>query len=331
MSYSQVPLLEQFARGRVPGEHTEPRHIETVISNVYLFPSNVYKIYKNNNEFFNSVFRDIRTADARFEFTRRDFAWNHALSPDIYTHTTWASSDKDGAVFREDPEGADELVIVMNRVDTSHVLYELLCAGTFSVEDATTVGTQIGNMLQRVQTPVTDNYYENSVTRLHDLRAWLMLQKHHVPASEIARYCDYLESYLTEHRTQFEGVLSEEMTLCGDLHSHNAVYIDETIRLMDTFAPKEEWGIGHPHIKLYRLGTDIYALTGSEKVFNAYIEGYASTRTHLSREHEHYYVVYAAGIMLSYLYMLSNNDARHMVAATTYHAFLRTYFAQHCA
>ena len=114
MTYSQKPLIELVKAGKTPGETTIPKHIETVISNVFVFENLVYKVYKNDNDFFNQGFRDISTTSARFDFTRRDFTWNQTLSPSIYLELRGVEVTEEGEISFVEEDQAEELVMVMN-------------------------------------------------------------------------------------------------------------------------------------------------------------------------------------------------------------------------
>ncbi|PIR83059.1 hypothetical protein COU19_02745 [Candidatus Kaiserbacteria bacterium CG10_big_fil_rev_8_21_14_0_10_56_12] len=85
MVYSQRPLVRLIQEGQLTGESGKPDHVETVISNVFLFSDKVYKIYKSDNDFFNRNFNDISAKARRFDFTTADFEWNHQLSQEVYT------------------------------------------------------------------------------------------------------------------------------------------------------------------------------------------------------------------------------------------------------
>lgn len=57
--HSQIKIIDAFSRGDIFGEISAPKHRTTVLSNVFIFKNKVYKIYKNDNKFYNENFRDI--------------------------------------------------------------------------------------------------------------------------------------------------------------------------------------------------------------------------------------------------------------------------------
>jgi aminoglycoside phosphotransferase family enzyme len=330
MDYSQKKLIEHIKAGHFSEEATSPQqHIETVISNVFLFEDTVYKVYKNDNDFFNTNFKDISEKKARFDFTVEDFAWNNTLSPTIYLEIIGVRV-KDTLVVTCPLEEAEEIVMVMNRVKTTDFLHEKLLQGSVTEEIAFHIGEQFGSSVARVQKPVTNrNYYDDSINRLQDLREWFTFAKDDVSQEEITRYCDFLTNFLEQHKDTFEK-LSSQMTKDGDIHSHNAVLSGSEFHLLDTFPPKEEWGNGHPAIAFYRLGTDIRVFGGSPLLFEAFVKGYEKSRGAFSRELEPFYTIYASGIMLSYQYHLAKSDPREMEGAKLYHQFMQKYFEENC-
>ena len=167
------------------------------------------------------------------------------------------------------------------------------------------------------------------MARLKDLRSWFVLAKEGVSKEEADTYCDYLESFLKNHREIFENQLSKEMTKDGDIHSRNAVFSNEEFHLLDTFPPKEEWSIGHPAISLYRLGADIFVFGGRQSLFEEFLKGYQEIRGSVTRYFEPFYMLYASSIMLAYQYHLAESDPKELNGARLYHKFMQEYFKKH--
>ncbi|MDB5259964.1 MAG: hypothetical protein JWN37_195 [Candidatus Nomurabacteria bacterium] len=327
MNYSQKPLIDLMKEGKFPGEIIKPKHIETVISNVFIFDTKVYKIYKNDNEFFNREFRDVSGKEARFSFTKRDFEWNHSLSPSIYTDIVGVRV-RDGIIEVISPdEKAEDLVIVMNRANTNDVLFEKLISNQISKEDSYVIGKELARSLKTVQKKIfNQNYFDLYKGRVDDLRSWIKLVPEYISEEESGAYCDFLERSMEKNRELFENELSNELVADGDFHSHNAIYSGGEFLLMDTFPPKEEWGIGHHHIPVYRIGTDIWALSGKKDFFNEFIRGYEEiSGKKIEKRLEDLYVVYASGIAVSYLYMLQKTDKEKKPFAERFHKFLRDF------
>lgn len=333
MSYFQKPLLGLLKEGKVSGEmgqHSKPRHIETVISNVFIFDTKVYKVYKNDNDFFNASFRDISTKENRFSFSKKDFAWNNTLSPSIYTELVGVRVTNDAIEYAVPEEEAEELVIVMNRINTEDILFQRLNRKDLSRDDCHRIGKQFAESFKKIQKRLPGhNYFDLYGNRIADLRSFILLVTEYISAEESGAYCDFMDRVRLKHEDWFTSTLSEEVSTDGDFHSHNALFSNGSFYLMDTYPPKEEWGAGHPLIGLYRIGVDIWALSGEKEFFEAFIKGYEEgSGTVVDRTLEDMYIMYGGGIMVSYLYMLQRTDPDKKEAAERFHAFLRNYFQE---
>lgn len=331
MAYSQKPLIDLMKKGQVPGESGIPRHIETVISNVFLFDKNAYKIYKNDNDFFNKEFRDISGKEERFTFTRGDFAWNNKLSPSIYLKLMGIRVAAGEIEFLEPVDEADDLVIFMNRVDSKDFLVEKLMRGEITEKDAFSIGRQLGETLGHLKAPKVEgqNYYELFESRIKDMREWIKMVNEYISEEESGAYCDFLENFRNKNKGLLEGTMSDELAHSGDLHSHNAVFTGGKLHLVDTFPPKEEWLIQHRMISVYRMGSDIWALSGDKNLFESYIKGYEEgSGIKVDRNLDVPFVIYASSIMVSYLYMLQRTDPKNKESALRFHKFIREYFAE---
>lgn len=330
MDYSQKPLIELFKKGDFSNQTGTPKHIETVISNVFIFDKTVYKFYKNDNEFFNKGFRDLAPKDSRFDFTKRDFKWNNSLSPTIYLETIGVKVDDGKIVIVQNQEDAEEIVIVMNRVNTDDLLFEKLMRGEISRDESFLMGKQLAESLKKAQVKLdgNHNFYEKFEMRVSDLRDWIKSVSEFISEEESKEYCDFLEAFRKDHKDLFEKEMSEELVHGGDMHSHNAVFTDGNLYLMDTFPPKEEWLVDHRLIPLYRVGADIWALSGNKDLFESFIKGYEEgSGSKVNRLLDDLYIIYASGIMVSYLYMLQRTDKEKKESAERFHKFIKDYFS----
>lgn len=328
-NYSQKPLIDLFKAGVFPGEQGTPKHVETVISNVFIFDKNVYKFYKNDSDFFNKSFRNLGDDKERFSFTEKDYKWNSTLSPSIYIRIAYIAM-KDGSIVEvTGKEETEEIVMVMNKIDTHNVLFEKLVSGNITEEDCFEIGKQLGVSMKKVQIalPNPPSFYNLFEERTKDLKEWISSVPEYIKEEEINRYISFLNNFRIQNKERFEGELTIDVVADGDFHSHNAVYLDKTLYLMDTYPPKEEWGLGHKLIPLYRMGVDIWGLTDKKEYFEAMIKGYEiGNEVKVNRSLDDFYVVYAAGIAAPYLYMLQRSDPTKKEVAERFHSFLYRYF-----
>ncbi len=326
MAYSQKNLIDLIGEGRIPGEHEAPARIETVISHVFLFKEKAYKLYKNDNEFFNTHFNDLSTKDARILMTKTDFAWNKQLSEEIYI-TLQGVSVRDGVVvFADSLENSEEVLQVLKRLPAGAILFDQLVSGVVLTNgEYAQMGMQFAQrekgFVYEGQFP-EESLLENMRGREKDIDEWIQGVGSYIPAAEQKRYADMLCSLVTE----VYGFGEEKTSICFDSHSMNAFYADGKLYPFDTYAPKKEWCFGPRFLNMYRLASDIYAFSG-EGAFRSFVDSYFATLeiSHSGKTLEYALVLYASLIMVPYLYMLGAENTQKMDSAKKYHSFLKTF------
>lgn len=321
--YSQKPLLELLRAGKVSGESGVPKHIETVISNVFLFNERVYKVYKNDNDFFNSSFHDVSAKQDRFAFSKADFEWNQQLTKEVYLHLQGVKVDGD-SIQLVDEKDAEELMFITKRMPEGTILFDRLMKGDLTQDDFYEIGKQFAEREKNFVwngTMSDESLLDNMLERYDDIVAWIKdVEK--VSALEKETWANKLKELIVRVYTHD----SSKVSICFDLHSLNAFYVDQTLYPFDTHPPKDAWRFGPPLLNLYRLATDVFALAG-EKEFDAVMRGYHEylKKEMPPQETNRLFVIYASLIMVSYLYMLGTTDTDKNEAAVKYHDFLKRY------
>ncbi|MCX6761387.1 MAG: hypothetical protein NTY33_00860 [Candidatus Moranbacteria bacterium] len=322
--YTQEPLLRLMETGKVFGETEKlKRHIETVISNVFIFPKHAYKVYKNDNAFFNNNFRDISERKTRFDFTRRDFEWNYKLNSSIYVALK-PMAVINGELCVVDAEMADENVIVMNTFPEESVFINIFKHGVLENFDAYRGGQSFAELRGKLP-KLSGNHLDSLAVSLelcNDIYKWTLVQKNKFEIGEVEIFDNLLKKLVTKDqsvREYFHNHLSASM----DIHMGNALYYEGKLMLIDTFSPKESWFIKHECCDLYRLGTDIRVFMGGE-AWELFKSGYYS----ISLEKpcppamDIFSTIYASLIMVSYLF---NLGGEHIEQAKKHQSFLRNY------
>ncbi len=298
--YLQKPLLELLHAGKVSGESGIPKHIETVISNVYLFNERVYKVYKNDNDFFNSSFHDVSAKQDRFAFSKADFEWNQQLTKEVYLHLQGVKVDDAGIQF-VDEKNAEELMFITKRMPAGTILFDRLMKSDLTTNDFYEIGRQFAEREKNFVwngAMSDESLLDSMLERYDDIVAWIKdVEK--VSALEKETLANMLKELIVRVYTHD----SSRVSICFDLHSLNAFYVDQTLYLFDTHPPKDAWRFGPPLLNLYRLATDVFALAG-ENEFNAVMRGYHEylKKEMPSQETNRLFVVYTSLIMMSSLY-----------------------------
>jgi aminoglycoside phosphotransferase family enzyme len=326
--YSQAPLLKLLRAGKIPGESGIPEHIETVLSNIFLFKERVYKVYKNDNEFVNKNFGNISTREKRFAFSRTDFDWNHQLAEEIYLRLQGVKVDTGVIRFLDTYENAEELLLVTKRLPAEASLFEHLQKKDIAESEYYGIGKQFARREGHFvpdEVPPKESVLENMSWRLDDIVAWVKGVESQIPQKEREEYIEELKN-LTKR--VYVGDTAE-LTISFDVHSLNAFYVDGVFYPFDTVASKDAWRFGPNLLSVFRLATDVFAFVG-EKEFGEVLRGYYeySQTTLPSEEKQRLLVIYAGLIMMPYLYMLGKTDSDKQKAAIKYHDFLKRYVSR---
>lgn len=319
-------LIEQVG---VAGFRSKPRTVETVISRVFVFDTEqtVLKLYKRDNAWWNAQMQDLSGGAARIQFIRDDFAFNQALNPRTYLALQVASV-QGGSVVLHDALGADsdELVIRMRKEDADTTLGDLLLAGSISLPEFEEMGRNFcalkGALPRSFLPPVESSWGDQMKKRLVDLKSWINSAPS-FPRDVSTRGLEILESLIADHLNLLESMSREQLSVLMDVHSENMLYSDRRILPIDCYPPTNEWRIGDADVDVFRLGSDIYALSG-EEAFYAYMRGVQSHTPVKHAELTPLYLLYGALIMGTYLSMLSDKDQKHAAKTEKYLEFIKT-------
>ncbi len=320
-----MEIIEAFKAGKIGVESSIPNHVITAISNVFVFENKAYKIYKNDNQFFNEHFNNLSTKEGRFMFTGKDFNWNHELSPEIYVELRGVRIENNLLVWEEPLGTSDELVVIMNKIDMADGLLNKLIDERINKEDCYKIGYQLGERLIRVKKNFPIAIYDDFIARYKDLDAWLVSVKE-IPQDRVRNYLDYIKNFIESHKEDFDRI-NDQMGICLDVHADNAIYSNGVFLPIDSYAPKEDWLHGYKFISVYRVATDIYAFLGKEH-FEEVLRGYSNaTNEKLPREWDDFMVIYCELIVWPYQYMLSEKDTWRLDIAKKYEEFIDKLFS----
>ena len=321
---NSIKILNAFSKGGFSGADTEmPKHIVTAISDIFVCRDRAYKIYKKYSNFFNENFNDLSKKEKRFDFTNKDFKWNNRLSPEIYLELKGVVWNNE-AIFVNPSIEADELVIVMKKIDMSDSLISRLTAGTISLEDSYAIGFQLGKRISNLPKvlPSGLNLYDSFISRHKEIVSWIRGVEDYISEDEFGGYCDTLLSIIQSNKEYFQGN-NELLGYCLDIHADNAIFSNSILLPIDTYSPKEEWLCGYKYISVYRIATDIYAFLGRE-YFDEVIKGYEdATHEKIPRKFDLLMILYSELIICPYQYMLSEKDKSRLALAQKHLGFLR--------
>ncbi|MCH7883287.1 hypothetical protein IIA95_02650 [Patescibacteria group bacterium] len=307
-------IQNAFLEGRVLGlkeEGVKPQHIQTVISNVFLFPNTVYKIYKWDNTSFNKSFRDISKPDIRKQFYEEDFSWNHYFNNEVYQELLGVMVQREKVELTRLKNNTDDLVIQMKRIDDSYNLTNLLREQHIKTADARRIGFEMTKAIAEFphRPETTKNWYDFMQIRFRDVEKFLHMAKPSVTEKEITYFMDKLRGYAKRNIEQFTSIDSDKLSVSIDNHSDNIIYRDKKTSFIDIYPPKEDWMFSDPFQNVCRLSVDIYAL-GGKKLADELIQGYQEYYKvqEIDERLKLFYQIYAAFIQIAYRFILSQPD-----------------------
>lgn len=321
-------LYKLVEGGKLEGFSGIPVHITTVISNVYVFENKVLKIYKRDNEWWNTSMQDLSKGQPRIDFITRDFKFNQKLNPAVYTALEVLVKEGDKAILRDPNDDDDELVVVMEKIDATQTMTKILSEQKLSLDEYEKVGRdfitkKLSLTKDFLPTELTGNWYVQLIGRFNDLEGWAY-GEHDFPKEVADAGMTKLRSILENQKDKFSAMRAVDLAVCIDCNSENLLYLNGKLSFMDVYPPKNEWRSAAFEHDIFRLGADIYGFAGKE-AYEAYLKGVYSIDEHMFDNDLHaFYLLYGAMITGPYLYMLAKKDDKYLRHASKYNEFIRT-------
>jgi aminoglycoside phosphotransferase family enzyme len=322
-------ILRAFQEGKVEGlkePACNPQHIRTFISDVFLFPSTVYKIYRKDNQAFNQDFTDLADPVTRSAFYEADFAWNRHFSPSV--HQALLGVRVEDGVVRLTPEidGSFDRVIQMRRIDTAANVTRQLLQGSLRVEDAVALGYQSAKAIDSFPERPTDSLpiLEQLAVLMRDVETWCWLADPVFPRALTDAAMVVLRTFIRERETYFSSLSVDDFVIGMDNHSDNIFYEDGQVFFIDVYPPKKEWRRVERSYSVYRMATDIEVF-GNLALADAFIQGaqdYYGPSHLLEPSVRGFYQLYSALIKCPYLFILAEKDPARLLEAQLYKAFI---------
>ncbi|MBP6944577.1 hypothetical protein KBD61_02735 [Patescibacteria group bacterium] len=330
MSLDQHDLiLRAFKAGTVQGllePGIPPEHIRTFISDVFLFPSTVYKIYRRDNQDFNKDFINLDNIDIRRAFYKEDFRWNQYFNPSVYQQLQGIEVEGETTLLTEEMKTSSERVIQMRRIDAVLNLTRQLLEGRISEADAFAIGSQLTKKVD--QFPWREPSELSMLARLElsllNLERWSLSADPAFPRALTDRAIHSLRGFVQSHQDRFSSLQEDEMVPCIDSHSDNLFFEGGTLSCIDIYLMKPEWRLMERSYSVYRLAMDIEVL-GNKSLSETFIEGcvaYYGPRQMIRPEVQWFYQLFSALIKSPYLFSLAQKDPARLREAQLYQAFI---------
>lgn len=319
-----IKLLEN---GKILGYIEEiPEIISTGASYVFIFRKNkiALKLYRRDNEHWNTHFSDMSKGEARRNFIIMDYEWNHFYSPDVYLGIKQINITDNNMIELSEELIGDELVIEMKIIESSTILMNALNEDKkLSQEDFFLIGKQVAEFTKsnKIEPVSGKNFYEMMTERVVDIMSW-MKNLDSVAGPFVSKVETYLTNYIENSRVKFENLTDKDFVTAIDCHAANASYEAGRLYLIDVLPPKDLWRIARVNENFGRIGTDIAVLYGKE-FYDYYHNGFRSI-TQFNNEDELFDQIYNASIMMCVQVSYANKNKKHQVIADKYFNFINS-------
>ncbi|HEC32997.1 MAG TPA: hypothetical protein ENI63_01925 [Candidatus Kaiserbacteria bacterium] len=309
-SFTQT-IHKLFSTGKIPGLYGDeiPEHIETMISDVYLFKKTVYKLYKWNSKKFNSTYLDISNPTIRTKFYTDDFKWNHYFNKHIYIDLLGVNVSRDSLSFNTDITKSHDAVIKMNRIDEENNVTNLLKRNALSIKELECIGAETTKTIAEFPNPqrTQNNWYTYITKRLKDTQIFLNLAKPSLNQNDIDTYMQKLNAYVARNQKQLKAITPKFLSISIDNHSDNVFYQNGKTTFIDIFLPVPDWQLADPFFNICRLSADVWAYTDKAHA-DGLVGGFQKyyTSYQIDNTLKLFYQLYSACIMVAYKFLISD-------------------------
>lgn len=259
-------LIDSIEKGEFKGLGKPDRTIETLISKLFFFGDDVYKVYKYTKAFFGD-FSDDRF---RHEFYHDDFIWNNTMAPDIYKRLGYVRRNGD-RIEDTTHDASEDYYILMKKVDDSQTLFNLLRAGKVDRDDLAKITTEMFKRTERL-TEIKRNdlfdllaisHVDLDLQYMDTLRPWLDLAPALISKEQADDSIGALKSFIASYPS-FKQTKSSDFLTSIDNHAGNILYPNKEVGFIDSMPPMRIWRIQIDMYSVSRPATDAEVIAGRE-------------------------------------------------------------------
>lgn len=322
-------IIEAFKIGDIvnlPNAGQKPEYLQTEISHIFLFPETVYKFYRRDSKGFNEYFFDLNEDSKRRKFYQEEFTSNHYFNPEVYQKLAGLKIEGGKIALVDNLSEVNDRVIQMKRIDANNNLTNILLHGKLNFDDYYQIGDQMTKALVGFNKgkELKGNYYEIMVAFLDDLENYLYMYDKDISREESGRIMATLRKFLENNKNHFIGVNGNSLIETIDNHADNTYYNNGQVSFIDAYLPKDSWRIVEPLYGIYRLLTDVVALTNDETaipMFKGFQKNYPEIV--FDTKLDSFYKIYFSCIRLGHFFEVASRDASNRDIANRYLVLIR--------
>lgn len=262
-------LIKTFEQNLVDGflGKSSDKTIETIVSKIFFYEEDVYKVYKYEKFFFG----DFTDKDFRRNFYIEDFYWNHITAPHIYLALRPVKIIE-GKYKIVDSSEAEDFFIEMRKFDDNKNLTNILLQKQISNEDIKKIVIEMTSRLKILTENKRKSLEYDFNKKLIDIhladldsdRNLLYL----IPSFIKKEWADKTFNFLKKisiNNNYFLNYHSNNLSLLIDNHADNIILSNGEVDFVDVLPPKESWRVGDVSFNICRLATDVAVLLVKDK------------------------------------------------------------------
>jgi len=249
---NNMNLIESFDKNLIV-EKEPDKIIETIISKLYFYGDEVYKVYKYEKFFFG----DFSSFNFRAKFYKEDFLWNKIMAP---------------VVHLELKEVENDFYIKMKKFDDSKNFTNLLLQKNISDNDLKKVVLEMVvrlDKITKIKKNDPDYDFNQKLVDIHlsDLESdanLLYLIGDFISKEKVDEITN-ISKKVSLNTSYFKDYDPNNFSILIDNHADNIVFLDNVVEFVDVLPPKESWRVGDINFIISRMAVDVAVLFDEEK------------------------------------------------------------------
>ena len=303
-------LIDAIENGNFNNLGKPERIIETLLSKLFFFGDDVYKVYKHNKAFFG----DFSDSSFRRSFYNDDFIWNNTMAPDVYIKLGYVKENGD-ILVETLSDDAQDYYILMKKIDDSQTLFNLIKNGEAKKEDLEFISSEMYSRVQKLTEKKKADmselfgttYAELDLRNLGTTREWLRMAPDLISNSEADSIIETLRNFVLTSLV-FKDFNTEEYFASIDNHTGNILFYDGKVNFIDSMPPMDIWRVQNPAYVISRPATDFEVLIDKEHADIMFAKFEECMNAKIDPKMKAYLQIIAALIQAPYLCVLKENE-----------------------
>jgi aminoglycoside phosphotransferase family enzyme len=293
-----MKLTEALQLGLVENIPKPERHIETWISDIFLYEKVARKVVKHLQD---KDIGDFRNKNERRDFSVADFSWNRLFTPEVYVELQGARKTKEAWELCGIEE-ADEFIVFMNRIDADDTLVNRLVRKKLSDNDIARLTETLLEKLDLANKKYFEdqsrklkkNLYQLMIMRMDNFADFLLSAGSVSKKLTNARIDSLRSFHSSESYFQELGPSSASVTI--DAHSSNIVFVQDKPVFIDVYWPMPFFRIIDRALAVARLASCVRIFMGDKPADKMY-DVFARERELPPKQILRFYEAYSAFVM----------------------------------